>query len=83
MFLVRSEILGLLVNTLIANYKYARSNLPLPIQMQSPEKLKTFSEVFIIFLKSTLNSKQFEKNEDHSSSISQVIDYERRAYINS
>ena len=51
--------------------------------MQSPEKLKTFSEVFIIFLKSTLNSKQFEKNEDHSSSISQVIDYERRAYINS
>ena len=83
MFLVRSEILGLLVNTLIANYKYTHSNLPLPIQRQSPEKLKTFSDVFIIFLKSTLNSKQFEKNEDHSSSISQVIDYERRAYINS
>ena len=34
--LVRSEIFGLLVNTLTANYEYSRSNrenLPVPIQM--------------------------------------------------
>ena len=34
--LVRSEIFGLLVNTLTSNYEYSRSNrenLPVPIQM--------------------------------------------------
>ena len=54
---VRSEILGLLVNTLTANYEYSRSNrenLPLPIQMQLSEKPKTF-------LESTLNFEHFEK----------------------
>ena len=60
---------------LTANYKYSRSNrenLPLPIQMQ----------FFIAFLESTLNFKDFEKNEPHSSSISEVIDSERHAYLN-
>ena len=36
LFLIRSEILGLLVITLTANYEYSRSNrenLPLPIQL--------------------------------------------------
>ena len=58
------------------NYEYSRSNrenLPLPIQMQ----------FFIAFLESTLNFEDFEiKNEPHSSSISEVIDSERRAYLN-
>ena len=39
--LVRSEILGLFVNTLAGNYKYSRSNrenLPLLIQMQLSKK---------------------------------------------
>ena len=41
LFLIRSEILGLLVNTLTANYEYSRSNrenLPLPIQMKVLKK---------------------------------------------
>ena len=44
-FLVRSKILGLVVNTLTANYEYSGSNgenLPLPIQMQLSKKPKTF-----------------------------------------
>ena len=58
LFLVRSEISGLLVNMLTANYEYSRinrENLPLPIQMQLSEKPKTFPETFIAFLESTLN----------------------------
>ena len=41
LFLIRSEILGLLVNTLIANYEYSRSNrenLALPIQIKLSKK---------------------------------------------
>ena len=76
----------MLVNTLTANYEYSRSNrenLPLPIQMQLSEKPKTFSEFFIAFLESTLNFEHFEKkDEPHRSSISEVIDPERHAYLN-
>ena len=42
LFLIRSEVLGLLDNTLNANYEYFRSNrenLPLPIQIESSKKL--------------------------------------------
>ena len=41
LFLIRSEILGLLVNTLTANYEYSRGirkNLPLPIQINLSKK---------------------------------------------
>ena len=41
LFLIRSETLGVLVNTLTANYEYSRSNrenLPLPIQMKVSKK---------------------------------------------
>ena len=75
-----------LFNTLTANYEYSRSdreNLPLPIQLQLSEKLKTFSQFFIAFLESTLNFEHFEKkDEPHSSSIYEVTDSERRAYLN-
>ena len=50
-FLVRSEILGLHVNTLTANGEYFRrnrENLPLPIQMQLFKKPKRFC-CFIIW----------------------------------
>ena len=70
---------------LTTNYEYSRSNrenLPLPIQRQLSEKLKTFSQFFIALLECTLNLEHFEKNEPHSSSISEVIDSERRAYLN-
>ena len=64
LFLVRSEILGLLVNTLTVNYEYSRSNtekLPLPVQIQLSEKLETFPRLFIAFSKSALNFDYFER----------------------
>ena len=73
------------INTVTTDYEYSRGNkenLQLPIQRQLSEKLKTFSQFFIAFLKCTLNLEHFEKNEPHSSSISEDIDSERRAYIN-
>ena len=66
--------------------EYSRSNsenLPLPIQRQLSEKLKTFSQFFIAVLECTLNLEHFEKrNKPHSSSISEVIESEKRAYLN-
>ena len=73
-------------NTLTTDYEYSRSNrenLPLPIQRRLSEKLETFSEFFIRILDVTfLNGIFWNKNEPHSSSISEVIDSERRAYLN-
>ena len=54
------------VNALTANYEYSRSNtdnLPLPLQMQLSEKLKTFSRLFIAFFESALNFEHFEKKK--------------------
>ena len=69
-----------------ANYEYScsdRENLPLPIQLQLSEKLKTFSQFFIAFSESTLNLEHFgKKDEPHSSSIYEGTDSERRGYIN-
>ena len=51
-------------NTLTANYEYSRSNtdnLPLPVQVQLSEKLKTFYKFFIAFSESALNFEHFEK----------------------
>ena len=55
--------------------------------MQLSEKAKTFFFFFnfvnfITFFESTLNFEHFFLNEPHSSSISEVIDSERRAYLN-
>ena len=78
-FLVRSQILGLLVNTLTANYEYSRSNrenLPLPIQIQLSKKPKSTFGIYIKF------SMFWKKHEPHRSSISEVIDFERCAYLN-
>ena len=64
---VLDEILGVFVNTLIAEDKYPVKdceNLPLPIQMQLCEKPITFSELFVPFLESTSNFKHFEKKDD-------------------
>ena len=85
-FLFRSEILGLLVKTLTTNYEYSGSNtgnLPLPAQMQLSEKLKTFSLFFYCTFWICVKFWTFWKiNEPHSSSISEVIDSQRRIYIN-
>ena len=53
--LVRSEILGLFVNTLIADVKRSRhygGNFAQPIQMTLSIKSKAFSPNFVAFLKS-------------------------------
>ena len=56
--LVRSEVLGQLVNTLTADYKHSasnRENLPQQVQTQISQQRKIFSGFFIAFLKCTLN----------------------------
>ena len=83
-FLVKSEILGLLVNTLTTDYQYSRSNrenLPLPIQRQLS---KNFFSIFYCIFEMYIKFGTFlkKKKKPHSSSISEVIDSERRAYLN-
>ena len=57
--------------------------LPLPIQRQLSEKLKTFSQFFIAYLEFALNLVHFEKKyEPHGSGISKIIDSKRRTYLN-
>ena len=52
--------------------------------MQLSKKAKIFCCIFISFLKSTLNFEHFEKKKNGPASlnISEVIDCERRAYLN-
>ena len=51
--------------------------------MQLSEKLKTCPPFFIALFGPTLNFEHFEKkNEPHSSSISEVINSQRRVYVN-
>ena len=68
LFLRKSETSGLLINT-TADYKYSRSmkeNLLLPIRMQSSEKAKNI----------------LEKKKRHTLSIFEIIDWEKRGYLN-
>ena len=54
-------------------------------QFQTPlsQKKKTFSEFFIAFLKCALNLEHFQKKDEYSSPIiSEIIDAERRGYLN-
>ena len=81
-FLIRSEILGLLDNTLTADYKYSRSNsenLTLPIQIKLSRKSSTFCWIFGIYIKWQMF---WYKNEPDRLSISEVIDSERCGYFN-
>ena len=51
--------------------------------MQLSKKFKLFCCNFIVVLESTLNFEHFEKkNESHSLSISEIINSERRSYLN-
>ena len=80
------EILRLFVNALTVDDKYSGSNMQnLPQQFQTPlsEKQKTFSGFFIAFLKCAWNLEHFQKKDDYSSLIiSEIIDAERRGYLN-
>ena len=50
-----------------------------PIPMQLSQKQETFSEVFLEFLKSSVNFEHFQKKDDsHSLDISKSTDSEKR-----
>ena len=80
------ESLRLFVNALTADDKYSGRNMKnLPQQFQTPlsRKKKTFSRFFIAFLKCAWNLEHFQKKyEDPSLIISEIIDAERRGYLN-
>ena len=64
------SLLGQFVNTLTADDKHSllnRDNLTELIHTQLSQKLKTFSQFFFAFSKSTLNFKHFQKKDDSHS----------------
>ena len=83
---VWSEILRLFVNALTVDEKYSGSNMQnFPQQFQTPlsKKQKIFSWFFIAFLKCAWNLEPFQKKDEYSSIIiSEIIDAERRGYLN-
>ena len=72
------QILGLLLNTLLADEKYLvlqRNNLTIASQMQISQKQKTFSQFFAPVSKSILKFERFgKKDEPFSFSISEITD---------
>ena len=80
------EILRLFVKALTADDKYSSSNMQnLLQQFPTPlsHKQKTFSGFFIAFLKCAWNLEHFQKKDEYPSLIiSEIIDAERRGYLN-
>ena len=80
------EILRLFVNALTADDKYSGSNMQnfaQQIQMPASQKQKIFSGFFIAFLKCAWNLEYFQKKDEYSSLIiSEIIDAQRRGYLN-
>ena len=80
------EILSLFVNPLTVDDKYSDSNMQnLRQQFQTPasQKQKFFSRFFIAFLKRAWNLEHFQKKDEYPSVIiSEIIDAERRGYLN-
>ena len=72
--------------TLPVDDKHSGSNMKnLPEQFQTPlsQKQKTFSKFFIAFLKCAWNLKHIQKEDEYPSLIiSEIIDAERRGYLN-
>ena len=79
-------MLRLFVNALTADDQYSGSNMPNSRQqVQTPlsQKQKTLSWLFIAFLKCAWNLEHFQKKDEYSSLIiSEIIDVERRGYLN-
>ena len=79
-------MLRLFVNALTADDKYSGSNMQnLRQQFQTPlsRKQRTFSVFFIAFLKCAWNLENFQKKDECPSLIiSEIIDAERRGYLN-
>ena len=69
-----------------ANDKYSRrniQNLTQELQTAISQKQKTFSGIFITYLKSITNSEAFAKKvESASLSICEIIDAEKSGYLN-
>ena len=84
--LVWYEILTLFVNTLTTDDKYYRRNMlnfTQQLEAPLPQKQKTFSGLFLAFLKCALNLKHFEKKDEYPSLvISGIIDSETGGYLN-
>ena len=80
------EILTLFVKVLTADDKYSGSNMQnllQQIQRLLYQKQKTLSEFFIAFLKCEWNLEHFQKKHEYPSLIiSEVIDAEKRGYLN-
>ena len=80
------EILSLFINALKADDKYSDSNMQnFPQQFQTPlsQKQKTLSWFFIAFMKCAWNLEHFQKKDEYPSLIiSEIIDAERRGYLN-
>ena len=80
------EILRLFVNGLTDDDKYSDINMQnLRQQFQTPlsHKQKIFSGFVIAFLKCSWNLEHFQKKDEYPSiTISEMIDAERRGYLN-
>ena len=80
------ETLRLFVNALTADDKHSGSNMqnfPQQFEMPLSKKQKTFSRFFIAFLKCAWNLEHFQKKDEYSSLIIfEIIDDERRGYLN-
>ena len=76
----------MLVNILTEDDKYSRNNIQnLRQQFQTPlsQKQKTFSGLFIAFLKCAWNLQDIQKKDEYPRLIiSEIIDAERRRYLN-
>ena len=74
------------LNALTADHKYSGSNMQkFPQQFQTPlsQKQQIFSWFFISFLKCAWNIEHFQKKDEYPSLIiSEIIDAERRGYLN-
>ena len=80
--LVIFKILRLFVNTLTADDKYSLLNIDnsrQPNQMQLSQKQKTFSQIYSLFLKSTLDFEHFQRKDDPPTwCISKTTDSKKR-----
>ena len=75
-----------MVNALTANDKYSGSNMQnFQQQFQTPlsQNQKTFSGFFIAFVKCAWNLEHFQKKDEYPSLFfSEIIDAEKRGYLN-
>ena len=81
-----SEILKLFINFLTADDKYCHRNMQnFPQQFERPfsQKQNTFCSFGIAFLKCAWNLKDSQKKDEYPSLIiSEILDSERRGYLN-